>query len=286
MFKRVERKRKKREEEEELGLDDEVKDIIGLNDTDSDESESDESDADSDTEDGPEEEGAGGRSGEAGVDVLDSEESDEELNEAEGKPPISIQEALKDPVYIVSLDPDVKACLICKGKLIKSTQMAVVHKGSTAHKRRLDRFKKLALRSKPDDDAWDLVRSSQPVTDPQQREHLAEEGLSKRAQKRRSKLGAIKEKRQLHKKLKAKAMAKKEAAKARTIDKSPSPNTQDPPKKRQKLTSQIDVERTTKAPAKPSISMKSSTNRPKARTAAAKSRNGSGPKKASKSKAA
>jgi len=38
MFKRVDKKRKKREEEEELGLDQEMKEIIGLSDTDSEES--------------------------------------------------------------------------------------------------------------------------------------------------------------------------------------------------------------------------------------------------------
>ena len=49
MFKRVDQKRKKREEEEELGLDQEIKEIMRLNDTDSVESASgSESDSSSD----------------------------------------------------------------------------------------------------------------------------------------------------------------------------------------------------------------------------------------------
>ena len=41
MFKRIEKKAKKRKRDEKLGLDDEAKQVLGLQDTDSDESESD-----------------------------------------------------------------------------------------------------------------------------------------------------------------------------------------------------------------------------------------------------
>ncbi|KAF8720860.1 hypothetical protein AX14_010647 [Amanita brunnescens Koide BX004] len=41
MFKRIEKRLKRREEERQLGIDDETRDILGLNDTDSEESESD-----------------------------------------------------------------------------------------------------------------------------------------------------------------------------------------------------------------------------------------------------
>ncbi|KAI6108039.1 hypothetical protein F5141DRAFT_1120303 [Pisolithus sp. B1] len=100
MFKRVEKRRKRRDEEERLGLDEETKEILGLNETDSDESDT------------------GSESGEddrAGDDLLS---------------PISIEEALKNPVYLISLDPTVHGCILCKGKIIKNAEMAVVHKGS------------------------------------------------------------------------------------------------------------------------------------------------------------
>src|SRR3984885_6996696 len=41
MYKRVEKRRRKKEEEEELGLDDDMKEVLGMQDTDSDESDSD-----------------------------------------------------------------------------------------------------------------------------------------------------------------------------------------------------------------------------------------------------
>ena len=120
MFKRVERKRKRREEDEELGLDQNTKGIMGLNDTDSDESDSgleDESaqsdDSDADTgEDGNQEERA--TSEDEGVEDL----------------PISVAEALKDPIYLISLDPTIHGCVLCKGKLIKNTGMATTHKNA------------------------------------------------------------------------------------------------------------------------------------------------------------
>jgi len=128
MFKRIDKKRKKREEEEELGLDQEMKEIMGLNDTDSEESgsESDSSsDRDSDAEHLDEEdmEDAGEGSGDDDAEDVDASEDDE--------PPISLSEALRDPIYVVSLDPDVRACILCKGKVIKGTPMSQVHKTST-----------------------------------------------------------------------------------------------------------------------------------------------------------
>ena len=120
MFKRVDRKRKKREEEEELGLDEDIKAIMGLNDTDSEESAS-ESDSSSDGDSDAEQSGEGDLE-EAGDETEDEGEDDE--------PPISLSEALRDPVYVVSLDPDVRACILCKGKVIKGTPMSQVHKTS------------------------------------------------------------------------------------------------------------------------------------------------------------
>ena len=45
----------------------------------------------------------------------------------------SPSEALRDPVYVVSLDPDVRACILCKGKVIKGTPMSQVHKTSAVY---------------------------------------------------------------------------------------------------------------------------------------------------------
>ncbi|OAX42188.1 hypothetical protein K503DRAFT_395916 [Rhizopogon vinicolor AM-OR11-026] len=182
MFKRVDKKRKKREEEEELGLDEDMKAIMGLNDTDSDESASESgsnSDGDSDAEQSGEEdlEEAGDETGDETEDA-DASEDDE--------PPISLSEALRDPVYVVSLEPDVRACMLCKGKVIKSTPMSQVHKTSTAHKRRFERFKSLAAKSDQDSDAWQIARAIQQEGSTQNRPD-AESGMSKRALKRQNK---------------------------------------------------------------------------------------------------
>lgn len=109
MFKRVERKRKRREEEEELGLDEDTKQMMGLNDTDSDESDSSSSEAD------------------------DADQDEDATSEGEGvneDPPISVAEALKNPIYLVSLDPTVHGCVLCRGKLIKNEGMATAHKNA------------------------------------------------------------------------------------------------------------------------------------------------------------
>lgn len=94
---------------------------MGLNDTDSDESDSgsehesvqsDDLDADI-GEDGDQEGGVA--SDDEGVD---------------GDPPISVAEALKDPIYLISLDPTVHGCVLCKGKFIKNAGMTTVHKNA------------------------------------------------------------------------------------------------------------------------------------------------------------
>ena len=121
MFKRAERKRKRREEEEELGLDEDTREIMGLNDTDSDESDS-ASEQESVQSDGSD--------SDIGED-RDQKEEEEAASEDEGvndDPPLSVAEALKDPIYLVSLDPTVHGCVLCKGKLIKNAGMATTHR--------------------------------------------------------------------------------------------------------------------------------------------------------------
>ncbi|KAJ3559845.1 hypothetical protein NP233_g11166 [Leucocoprinus birnbaumii] len=136
MFKRVEKRLKRKQREDELGIDEEMKEVLGLNDTDSEESDSDDnSDEASDDGDFP-----GGEDGED-IELEDDDENlgfdaGEELSEAEEdqdeRALITVLEALKDPVFIVSLDPDVKECIVCPGKLLKGTTMVEKHKTSNA----------------------------------------------------------------------------------------------------------------------------------------------------------
>ncbi|KAG2341791.1 hypothetical protein BDR05DRAFT_964803 [Suillus weaverae] len=209
MFKRVEKKRKKLEEEEELGIDEDMKEFMGFNDTDSDESASD-SDSSSDGHSDADQL----QSGEE--DLEEEDEDGDEMEDDDDEPPILLSEALRDPIYVVSLDPDVRACILCKGKIIKSTQMSTVHKASIAHTRRFERFKTLAAKCDPQSDAWQVAKTVQKeASNPTAAQNRpdAEGGMSKRALKRSAKQASIKEKRKLHNKLRAKAKAKKTADK-------------------------------------------------------------------------
>ncbi|KAJ6624068.1 hypothetical protein B0H10DRAFT_2008374 [Mycena sp. CBHHK59/15] len=185
MFKRVEKRRRKQEEEDELGLDDNMKEVLGMNDTDSDES-------DSDSDDSSEEEKVEQEQDEEEADVDEDEDEDSSDDEDEGdEPPISVEEALKDPVYIVSLQPDVKACIACPGRVLKSAEVVSVHRASKAHDRRFRQFASLAqsMKAAPDSNAWDLMKlKAQKKAEPSATPRV----LSKRSQKRESvKLHAI-----------------------------------------------------------------------------------------------
>lgn len=124
MFKRIERKRKRWEEEEELGLDEDTKEIMGLNDTDSDESDSSsESEQERAQSDWDSEPGFDGNRDQE-EDVISGEEGVDE------DPPISVEEALQDPIYVISLDPTIHGCVLCKGKFIKNAGVTTIHKNS------------------------------------------------------------------------------------------------------------------------------------------------------------
>lgn len=119
MFKRVEKRLRKKEDEEALGLDEDMKEVLGMQDTDSDESESDsESESDFQKEDAAEE--AEAREG------IDRDGGDNEG----GNPEISVEDALKDTIYLISMEPDAMACIVCPGKLLKNPIMIGVHKAS------------------------------------------------------------------------------------------------------------------------------------------------------------
>jgi len=104
-----------------MGLDGEIKEILGLHDTDSDESLS---DPDSEPSEDEVEEDENGELEETGS---NTEDEDDE------KPPIPIHSALLDPLYVVSLEPQlIKGCIVCPGKHLKSKEMFETHVKSNA----------------------------------------------------------------------------------------------------------------------------------------------------------
>jgi hypothetical protein len=136
MFKRIEKKIKKKQEEEELGLDEDMKDVLGLNDTDSDESsdsESDEDGSDSANENDDDDVEMGNRgdyvnSGDEGASVEEDESEDEaedgsDDDEEDGYPNITIAQALLDPLYVPSKSqPESKSCVACPHKVLRAPQ--------------------------------------------------------------------------------------------------------------------------------------------------------------------
>lgn len=124
-----------------MGLDAETKEVLGLHDSDSDDSStSSTSDGESDSEEEDAEVDAGavdeGDNGDAnapedGSDEDESADTDDESEASDDEgPPLSIQAALDDPLYIISLEPDIRACITCPGKLLKNPTMCEVHRSS------------------------------------------------------------------------------------------------------------------------------------------------------------
>ena len=68
--------------------------------------------------------------GNTGEESGDDDAEDVDANE-DDKPSISLPKTLRDPVYVVSLDPDVRAPILYKGKVIEGTRMSQVPKTST-----------------------------------------------------------------------------------------------------------------------------------------------------------
>ena len=133
MFKRVEKRIRKKEKEEELGLDGDMKEMLGMHDTDSDESES-SSDEDQDVAENDEgsEVGEDEEEGDEGGEEDASEDEDEDEDEGasvseEDEAPLTLSEALKDPLYLIEEEPEVKGCIVCPGKLLKNPVMIDVH---------------------------------------------------------------------------------------------------------------------------------------------------------------
>lgn len=229
MFKRVQKRIRKREREEELGLDSEMKEVLGLQDTDSEESDSsseDEGEGGSNSEDEEE----GGSSDEESQEDADEneddgiqddeimasagdvpEDSDSDSEIEDSIPEMSVTEAVKDPVYVVSLQPQIKACILCHGKLLKNNKMSEVHKASKvsccgttysidivqtvdsiqAHNRRFSRFIELVGKAGPEADVRDLIRAMNAESKPASQPASTDGAPSKRALKRVSSVGAL-----------------------------------------------------------------------------------------------
>ena len=133
MFKRVEKKLARKKEEEELGITEEIKDAIGINDLDSSSDESEASSSGSspkisskrkrllDDDDELDTSSDGRGSG-----ALDgSEDDDDDDYEAGGQ--MTIEEALHNPLFIISIQPDIRGCIVCPHKLLKNDTMVSVH---------------------------------------------------------------------------------------------------------------------------------------------------------------
>ncbi|KAK7050836.1 hypothetical protein VNI00_004947 [Paramarasmius palmivorus] len=256
MFKRVDRKRKRKAEEEALGLDEEMKEILGMQDTDSDESDNSASEVDdegdSDSEAGDDEE-----INEEEDEIEDAEEDEESEpeDEEEYRPTIPLHKAVSSPLYEIL---DATACLVCPGKVLKTPDLEDTHKKSKAcmiwfvsqfaHLRRFKRFTALAKDADQDANAWDIVdlmaREDTMKPIPSQ-SSVSSETTSKRAAKKKARREFIKNK---HTERKAATRAKREtasqadAAEPKAVDQqppkkqsAPTVTSKSPPSKKQKI---------------------------------------------------
>ncbi|KAG6900604.1 hypothetical protein C0993_007827 [Termitomyces sp. T159_Od127] len=215
MFKRVKRRQRKKEEEEELGLDEDMKQVLGMNDTDSEESASDTDDSESGSSEGSRYEGVYVSNEERVFEQIEGEESEKETS----LPVITVQEALRDPVYVISLKPNVKGCILCRGKFFRDVKTVEVHT--------------LASSVNSQTNAWDLL--AQQEADKKVKQSLdAPSEISNREKKRRSQAALRKMRRD---KQRAKAKAKKAAAMESSVaptERQTAPPIDEPPKKKRK----------------------------------------------------
>ncbi|KAF9646052.1 hypothetical protein BDM02DRAFT_3119272 [Thelephora ganbajun] len=249
MFKRVEKKLAKKKKEEELGITEEIREAIGLNDVDSDDSSSDESEASSSSP-GPQTtlkrktlpDDELDASPAVNFEVQDSGASDD-AKDAEDEPGVhmTVEEALRDPFHIISIQPDIRGCIICPHKVLKNDTMASVHTRSQAHQRRMSKFKEVAASVRPDGDAREVLSVAFPSTPSRPKSPSNDSApLSRRATKRIVRFEEMKTKRQKHKAAKARSMAARAAKKVEVKTGSESETsevaqTAEPPKKKPKL---------------------------------------------------
>lgn len=133
MFKRVDRRLKRKAEQEELGIDSELKEALGIPDTDSDES-----DSDGDSDDSDEDSHEGGLDVEVDEDenaeALSNAGSGDELSERDDPDEIemTIDQALTNPLYPSPSDPDTTLCFVCPGRQLKASSQIDIHLKSKA----------------------------------------------------------------------------------------------------------------------------------------------------------
>ncbi|KAJ8692968.1 hypothetical protein PTI98_010227 [Pleurotus ostreatus] len=242
MLKRIQKRIQKKEKEAELGLDDDTKEILGFNDTDSDESDSsgvDSEDEDSDDEELSKllEEPVVGDRDEGPIEADEESEADWDAGAESDTDEISkvtVQEALNDPIYVSSLDAGAGEwqCVVCPGKIFKGSKMIDAHRESKAHKRRFTNFSKLAKSFEPTGKASEVLGGlPKGPNHPRQ----AEDGItitskSNRASKRQKSTQVRKEKR-----LKRRAQAKAQANEATIGNLQPECASPSPQRKRKRV---------------------------------------------------
>ncbi|QRV90029.1 hypothetical protein RhiJN_18047 [Ceratobasidium sp. AG-Ba] len=143
MFKRINKKIRKKEQEVE-----DPSHVLGA-DTDSDESDSGSS-SNGSANSSEDEAGQLGKRKRGDVSENSDEAGDEDEDERDEAPPMTVAEALVDPLY--PTHGEAKACVVCPGKELKHAKMASVHVASSTHLRRMKRFATLATRIKNDDE--------------------------------------------------------------------------------------------------------------------------------------
>ncbi|CAG7849491.1 SubName: Full=Uncharacterized protein {ECO:0000313/EMBL:CCA74004.1} [Serendipita indica DSM 11827] len=223
MFKRVVKRQKKRQEDEENGITEEVKEMMGWQDSDESSSESDQSEkteaSSSDSEDehptkkrkrkDEDEDESSDEDSERGHSSPASESGDDqvEVNDEEISR-MTVREALKNSI-------EEQNCVICPGKLLKNIHMEKTHLESASHKRRLKRFSELAAKLSAKFDVYsDSVSLVVQLMDressgPGKHAAVANSSEMSNRAKRRQRIEKMKEKRK-RKKMKAAAAANSE----------------------------------------------------------------------------
>ncbi|KAG7451269.1 uncharacterized protein BT62DRAFT_926928 [Guyanagaster necrorhizus] len=170
MFKRVDRRLKRKAEDDALGIDDELKQALGIPHNDSDDSDS-SSDSSEDEAHAEDEDG-----------VVEDEGDDTEVK-------MTIAQVLENPIYNSPTDIDMTACFVCPAKRFKGPSMIQIHLCSKHHTRRFSQYKQRCALASPQDDASEHI----PSKDVDE----SSKGLSNRAKKKNARRISQAEKRKL-----------------------------------------------------------------------------------------
>ncbi|KAF9052455.1 hypothetical protein BDZ89DRAFT_1153835 [Hymenopellis radicata] len=170
MFKRVDRRLKRKAEQEELGIDSELKEALGIPETDSDESESDDDSDDGDDGQDENQDDDANDEDDPADEQSSSDEADEDVD-------MTVKQVLVNPLHPSPSNPDITKCFICPGKLLKNETMIQLHLKSKHHIRRVSQFSKSC--KKCEDHGSDARQYL-----PGRKELAPREGLSKREEKK------------------------------------------------------------------------------------------------------